>query len=177
MRAIVALAIVTPISIAAGVTYARDRTTCQAVSLGLVALFFWCWAVSKNVAKGELDDLGMISFASVLLAAASTILYKQNDTSMEANVDRARRGVLHLGFACALVTANYVYVLQDKPELPEHFRLYLAFGATWWLSAFAWTVTALRSYARSLQSAGLDMEAEALMNASAQGRFRVLLAQ
>jgi len=159
------------------VTYAHDRTTCQATTLALVALFFWCWAVTKNVAKGELEDLGVISFASVLLAAASTVLYRRNDNSLDANVDRARRGVLHLGFACALVTANYVYVLQDKPELPEPFRLYLAIGAMWWLSAFAWTVTALRSYARSLLTAGLDVEAEALMSASAQGRFRVLLAQ
>jgi hypothetical protein len=176
LRAIFVLSVATVVAVVLGVAYARDRTICQAASLGLVALVFFLWAVSKDMATGDLSDLGVVSFGAVLVAAASTITYKYNDFSPEVKLDRARRAWLHLGLACALVTANYVWVYVDKPLLPETFKLYLAVGATWWGSATVWTVTVLRGYARSLATSDHDFEEEALMNASAQGRFRVLLA-
>ena len=177
-RGLVVLGLVTIVAIGFGVSYGHDRVSCHNITLSLVALLFFLWAVHKNIQNESFDDFGAITFALVLLAGACTPRYSPGLTQKE-RMDRAVAAVTRLGITTACVCAHYAYVLFTLHDVKPSFKLYLLAGAVWWFSAMVWTVSALLSHIRSLQMQNTehDLESEALMEASTVGRFRVLLAQ
>ena len=164
-------------SISIGVIFARDRVDCHALSLGLIAIVFWLWALAKVIVRGD-EDLGAVSFAFVLAAAAYSRWALKAFASSESRLERAVNSSILLSGACCIVGLNYAYVLITKYEsLRPTFQLYLAVGVAWWGSAFMWTATSLYSYARSLRAQAVDFETESLVEGSYVKRFNTLLAQ
>jgi uncharacterized membrane protein len=101
-----------------------------AVLVFSVALPFWLWATRKVIATGD-HDYGAATFACVLLSSLMTIRTTRTPD------DGGFRLRWPLTVACALVAANYLYVLVAVDGLPFSFEVYLAIGAVWWSLATA----------------------------------------
>ena len=175
-RGLLVLAIVTPLGVSLGVIFSQDRIDCHAIALGAVALVFWSWALYKVIARGD-EDLGVISFALVMAAAAYSRCALKAYAAKDTKLTRAWNSMFMLTAACAVCAMNYGYVLYVAPALTPRFQLYLAAGTGWWGFASVWTGSALYSYVRTLRNSAVDYEAEALVESNQLTRFRVLLAQ
>ena len=183
-RGIVALTLITPVAICLGVANSQDRTDCHKITLSIAALCFFTWAVYKNVTSSQFEDLGVISFGTVLMAAFS-IPKPRSGLSREEKIRRVKAATLNISLACACVAGHYAYVwfTFEAPQSAGRlgFREYLLYGVFWWLSAMVWTCSALCSQMKQIQNSDNNYEEEVLMDAEgADGlarRFRVLLAQ
>ena len=178
---IAVLLALTPVSIFVAVAHARDRVNCHAMALGMVSVVFWLWAVYKCAVLGD-QDFGALSFAIVLIACCCVFNFDPR-AARDAKVKRASSALCRLCFACAAVCANYAFVLHQMAPGERVFSLYLGFGALWWGCATVWTWSALFSHMKSLKNSEVDLEAEALVEASELeehsvfARARVLLSQ
>lgn len=105
-----------------------------AITLFTVALTFWLWAATKVLTAGA-HDYGAATFLAVLVTSFGT--YKATLTHGDAFLRATYRLRLPLAGSCALVAANYLYVLLAVPSLPSSFQIYLAVGAAWWSFASA----------------------------------------
>jgi hypothetical protein len=113
-----------------------NRLLVHSTVVGMVALFFWLWAVEK-ACHGALD-LGVISFAVALIAHVDA--FKLTQPGWVPHRYRNQRTVSCLRFLCVGsswgVALNYVYVLVSAPHLlPPTFITYLVVGACFWSCA------------------------------------------
>ena len=143
----------------------RGRLLRLAILVFTVSLPFWIWAVQK-VAKGD-SDYGIATFAGVLITACAA--YREafrpmrgvDDTHLRAACIAMISSQLSLTTACALVAANYLYVVIRFKLLDTSFQVYLIIGVVWWSLA---TVAAykLESRVRQRQQAGVSRGPAAL---------------
>lgn len=105
-----------------------------AITVFTVALTFWSWAVFKVLSFGA-HDYGAATFLVVLVTSFGT--HKATLTHGDEFLRGTYRRRLPLTASCALVAANYIYVLLAVQTLPSSFRVYLALGASWWSFASA----------------------------------------
>ena len=180
IRAVIVLVGATPLAIALGVVYGRDRASCHAIALSVVSLGFWLWAVYKVVAHGA-ADYGVLSFALVLAAGASIrpLASASYHSTRESGVKRLNTAMCRMSIACLAPLANYVYVLSNPPpDLRPTFRVYLACGAVWWGAASVWTFTALHSASRRMANSNEEFEAgSAEFEGSVEQKFRTFIMQ
>lgn len=115
----------------------RGRLLHLAIVVFTVGLPFWIWAVYKMATRGD-RDYGVGTFAAVLVTACAA--YREayrpmrgvDNTSLRAAFIAMVASQLSLTIACALVAANYLYVLIRLDWLPISFQAYLGIGAGWW---------------------------------------------
>ena len=105
-----------------------------AITTFTVAMTFWLWATHKVLTAGA-HDYGAATFIAVLVTSFAT--YRATLTHRDAFLRATYRLRLPLTASCALVAANYLYVLLAIPSLPSSFQIYLAVGAAWWSFASA----------------------------------------
>mmetsp|Transcript_21023 Transcript_21023/g.29678 ORF Transcript_21023/g.29678 Transcript_21023/m.29678 type:complete len:179 (+) Transcript_21023:142-678(+) len=94
-----------------------------------VAAIFWLWA-AWNVVTKKVPDLGIISFATVLVACGFTM--KGLPSSI---TPKYKYGMV---VSTTLVTANYLFGLLCIPSLPITLRVYLGIGAFYWALNGIW---------------------------------------
>ena len=113
-----------------------NRLLVHSTVVGMVALFFWLWAVEKACLVAL--DLGVISFAVALFAHVEA--FKLTQPGWVPHRYRNQRTVSCLRCLCVSsswgVALNYVYVLVSAPNLlPPTFITYLVVGACFWSCA------------------------------------------
>ncbi|XRA97582.1 hypothetical protein NFJ02_03g104610 [Pycnococcus provasolii] len=99
-----------------------------------VAAFFWLWAATNCVTK-RVPDLGVVSFATVMLAAAYALKMTSGHTSDIPKRDEmvaARRACF---WSCAVVAVNYLLGIVLVPDVG--FRVYCTIAG---VAFFMWGV-------------------------------------
>mmetsp|Transcript_14338 Transcript_14338/g.17289 ORF Transcript_14338/g.17289 Transcript_14338/m.17289 type:complete len:178 (+) Transcript_14338:80-613(+) len=104
----------------------RFRIQCTAS----VAVIFWLWAIRNFITKGD-PDLGMISFATVLIASGCTVRALRS-SSISSNYYKYGMAV-----STTLVTANYMLGFFI-PSIPTTLQVYFGVGASYWAVIGLW---------------------------------------
>ena len=113
----------------------RRGVLVHAISNGVVALFFWLWAMKKVLLEGD-PDIGAVSFALLIISSvhAHRVATSQDVDMLQRR--RFKRQRVLLVVATVVIVLNYSLALFI--DLPPTFRLYLAVGAFSWLCAGGW---------------------------------------
>ena len=125
-RGLLVLAIVTPLGVSLGVIFSQDRIDCHAIALGAVALVFWSWALYKVIARGD-EDLGVISFALVMAAAAYSRCALKAYAAKDTKLTRAWNSMFMLTVGCGSgllsVTRCLIQVFTAAAGFSKLFRI------------------------------------------------------